>query len=319
LRKGEVADTVETMNDTSARNPQATPNPDEWLLLIHQIPPEPGYFRVKVRRRLQRLGAVALKNSVYVLPRSDDTLEDFQWLAQEIRADGGEATLIQALLLDGITDEEVRALFRADRDADYAEIAHAAAQDAADPERLRRRLDEVSKIDFFGAPGRAQAEGSVRASEVSADSAPAPASDHPRGAMWVTRDGVFVDRIASAWLIRRFIDPKARFKFVPARGYRPEPGERRFDMYQGEYSHEGDRCTFEVLLARFGLGDPALAAIGEIVHDLDCKDAKFGRPEAAGFGSIVGGIALAHPADGDRLAQGAAVLDGLYAQLRAGG
>ncbi len=102
-----------------------------------------------------------------------------------------------------------------------------------------------------------------------------------QGSVWVTRQGVHVDRIASAWLIRRFIDPEARFKFVPAKGYVPEPGELRFDMFEAEFTHEGDRCTFEVLLARAGLADPALAAIGEIVHDIDLKDAKFGREETA--------------------------------------
>src|SRR3712207_9391022 len=111
------------------------------------------------------------------------------------------------------------------------------------------------------------------------------AADALKGRVWVTQRGVHVDRIASAWLIRRFIDPDARFKFVPAKGYGPEPGELRFDMYEGEFTHEGDRCTFEVLLARAGLDDPALAAIGEIVHDIDLKDAKFGRPEEIGRAS----------------------------------
>ena len=118
---------------------------------------------------------------------------------------------------------------------------------------------------------------------------PAPA-EALRGRVWVTRRGVYVDRIASAWLIRRFIDPDARFKFVPAKGYEPAPGELRFDMYEGEFTHEGDRCTFEVLLSRAGLDDPALAAIGEIVHDIDLKDAKFGRPEATGIAHLIEGV-----------------------------
>ena len=132
----------------------------------------------------------------------------------------------------------------------------------------------------------------------------------------MTRRGVYVDRIASAWLIRRFIDPEARFKFVPAKGYVPEPGELRFDMYEGEYTHEGDRCTFEVLLARAGLDDPALAAIGEIVHDIDLKDAKFGRPEATGIAHLVEGIAAANREDERRLARGAAVFDDFYEYFR---
>jgi hypothetical protein len=127
-----------------------------------------------------------------------------------------------------------------------------------------------------------------------------------------------VDRIGSAWLIRRFIDHTARFKFVPAKGYRTEPGELRFDMYQGEFTHEGDRCTFETLLLRFGLTDPALRALGEIVHDVDCKDDKFGRAEAAGIASLIDGLALAYPDDAERLERGAAVFEGLYAYISRG-
>ncbi len=315
------------MNDTSEAFAQE--EPQNWLLLIHQLPPEPAYFRVKVRRRLQRLGAVALKNSVYLLPRRDETLEDFQWLLQEIQADGGEATLCQASWLGGISDLELTAVFRADREADYKEVENRARQLAEDRDmpddtelaRLRKRMSEITGIDYFAASGRAAAEQAIRAAEArQAPSAQAPGArpEAPKGVTWVTRQGVYVDRIASGWLIRRFIDPKARFKFVPAKGYRPAAGERRFDMFQGEYTHEGDRCTFEVLLDRFGLADPALRAIGEIVHDIDCKDDKFGRAEAPGIAAILNGIVLERGGDEARLEQGAVVFEGLLAQFRSG-
>jgi hypothetical protein len=132
-----------------------------------------------------------------------------------------------------------------------------------------------------------------------------------RGRVWVTRRGIQVDRMASAWLIRRFIDPQARFKFVPARGYRPEPGELRFDMYQAEYTHEGELCTFQVLLGRFGLGDPALAAMGEVIRDIDCKDSKHGRAETAGVAALVDAIAGSESDDAARISRSAAVFDGL--------
>jgi hypothetical protein len=138
-----------------------------------------------------------------------------------------------------------------------------------------------------------------------------------QGRTWVTRTGIKVDRMASAWLIRKFIDPEARFKFVPAKGYRPAQGELRFDMFEAEFTHEGEMCTFEVLVQRFGLADPALRAIAEIVHDIDVKDAKYGREEAPGIGQLVAGIAAAHPDDETRLARGAAVFDDLYAVLGA--
>ena len=241
-----------------------------WLLLIHSLPPKPDYLRVKIRRRLQRLGAVPLKNSVYVLRNSEESLEDFEWLARAIAEEGGEATVCAASFLEGTSDEEMDAMMR--------EQEH-------------------------GAPAQAAGTSPVAA---------------PSGATWVTRQGIKVDRMASAWLIRRFIDAAASFKYVPAQGYQPLPGELRFDMYEGEYTHDGDRCTFETLLARFGLSDPALAAIGEIVHDVDCKDEKFGRREAAGIASLVQGIVASQPNDAARQARGAAMMDDLYATLAGG-
>jgi hypothetical protein len=302
-----------------------------WLLLIHQIPPKPDYLRVKVRRRLQRLGAVALKSTVYVLPNRAETVEDFEWVRREIEADGGDATLCTASFVGGLSDAEVESLFRTAPDADYADLT-SAARDAAESTvstvgraevaRLRHRLDEIARTDFFGAAGRADAEQAVGRLEAQiarpTTRAVARGDDGEgvRGRTWVTREGVFVDRIASAWLIRRFIDPDATFKFVGGRSYRPQPDELRFDMYQAEYTHEGDRCTFETLLDRFDLeDDPALGAIAEIVHDIDIKDEKFGREEAAGVAIVLGGISRTHARDADRLRQGAAVFDGLYAQL----
>ena len=306
------------------RQPEGKP---DWLLLIHQIPPKPDYFRVKVRRRLQRIGAIPLKNSVYLLPEREETREDFEWLVREIQAEGGEATLCRGAFLAGTTDEEIQAMFRREGETEYAAIerdAHALAQ-AGEPSeeelaRLRRRVEEIGRLDFFGAPGNEAAVRAVAAAARPREPEPAPRPTGPpvRGATWVTRAGIKVDRIASAWLIRRFIDPGARFKFVPAKSYRPASGELRFDMYQGEFTHQGDRCTFETLLERFDLTDPGLQALGEIVHDVDCKDEKFGRAEAAGIASLVGGLVLAYPDDAERLERGAAVFEGLYAYISSG-
>jgi hypothetical protein len=310
----------------------------KWLLLIHQIPPKPDYFRVKVRRRLQRMGAVALKNSVYVLPSRDDTVEDFRWLLREIVAEGGEATLCEAELVEGITRAELEGMFAAERDAEYAAIVTAAqglasqgddladaarsAELAAELGRLRRRMEEIEALDFFGATGRKGAERAIatwqtrlRRPREGAGRAQR-GGDEMRGHTWVTRRDVYIDRIASAWLIRRFIDPKARFKFTGAKTYNPKKGDVRFDMFEAEYTHEGDRCTFETLLDRAGLRDRALRAIGEIVHDIDCKDTKFGREEAPGIAALVRGLARAYPDDAVRLERGAAALDDLYASLR---
>lgn len=318
--------------------------PARWLLLVHQLPAKPGYPRVKVWRRLQALGAVAVRNAAYALPAGEQAQEDFEWLLKEIGELGGEGMIWEARLVDGLSDEDVRGLFNAARAADYdavskeARVLIAAVQDegaaASQGEariklaRLRAEVARVAAIDFFGANGRETVEGLLSGLEnrlqeeqaMAQDRQEQPTGDAPaealRGRVWVTRRGVYVDRIASAWLIRRFIDPEAQFKFVPAKGYGPERGELRFDMYEGEFTHEGDRCTFEVLLARAGLEDPALTAIGEIVHDIDLKDAKFGREEASGIARVVDGITVANKDDERRLERGAAILDDLYQVFR---
>jgi len=296
------------MNDSSDTSTQGGGPRRGWLLLIHQLPPKPDYVRVKVRRRLQRIGALPLKNSVYVLPERDDTREDFEWLLREIVADGGEATLCSAGFLAGVTDDELEAEFRRASDAEYQAIEQEAGVGGA-PERLRRRLEAAMRNDFFDAPGRSAAERIIAGGSEQQAGA-------PRGATWVTRAHVFVDRMASAWLIRRFIDPAARFKFVVDSGYRHEPGELRFDMFGGEYTHEGERCTFETLLDRFSLDDVALTAIGEIVHDIDLKEERFNRKETAGVESVVRGVALGTDSDDARVERGCLVFDGLYARLR---
>ncbi|WP_247648215.1 chromate resistance protein ChrB domain-containing protein [Pannonibacter phragmitetus] len=308
-----------------------------WLLLIHHLPSKPAYFRVKIWRRLQGIGAVAVKSTVYALPANAETHEDFEWLLKEIIEGGGEAMVCEARLVDGLTDAEVEALFNAARDEDYAEIAHqvrgllteirasGAPEKAAEARsqlgRIRKRLSELVAIDFFGATGRLVVEGLLGDLEYLVTEEQPMTEDRSKAVepvtdlkarTWVTRRNVHVDRIACSWLIRRFIDPEAIIRFVPGKGYIPKAGELRFDMFEGEITHEGDRCSFEVLLGRAGLTDPALLAIGEIVHDIDLKDGKFGREEASGIASLITGIAAANKEDEQRIAQGAPVFDNLY-------
>ncbi len=299
-----------------------------WLLLIHQLPPTPNYLRVKIARRLQRIGAVAIKNTVYALPASENALEDLQWTMQEVRAGGGEANIIEARFIEGLTDGEVQQLFNAARDEDYEEIAADARrlteskkktndEDlASEVTRLRKRLAEVEAIDFFGAPkGQAAAALIEKAAQKVPDPVTptsSPQIESYRRRTWVTRAGVHVDRMASAWLIRRFIDPDASFKFVTAKNYRPEEGEVRFDMFDAEFTHEADKCTFEVLLDRLPIDEKPLRAIAEVVHDIDLKDAKFDRSETPGISVLIASIAMAHRDDEERVARAAAVLEDLY-------
>jgi hypothetical protein len=226
-----------------------------WTVLIHSLPPSPPYLRAKVRNRLRKAGAVALKDSVYVLPADRKSHAELRGLAAEAVAGGGEAFLCEARFDDPNVDERLARQFEA----------------RGDPSLV--------------------------------------------GRVWTTRRGVQVDRIASAWLIRRFLDPKARFRFVEP-GADPVPGELRFDMPGGDFTHEGDDCTFETLLGRVTAPDRALREIAEVVHAVDIKDDKFDRPEAPGIERVIQGIVLESSDDDERLRRGSELFDGLYASYR---
>ena len=314
-----------------------------WLLLIHQIPPKPDYLRVKIGRRLQRVGAVPIKNSVYVLPARPQSLEDFQWIRTEIVDGGGDASICEAGFVDGLTDGELEGLLREARAGDYEEVAQKArallrkvpagrqpneerrTRLEAELKRLRERIEAIVRIDFFGSAASSEATSLLETIEERLDAWPTKPVESPtattradvQNRVWVTREGIFVDRIASAWLIRRFIDPQARFKFVAPKGYRPQKGELRFDMFEAEFTHEGDRCTFETLLRRFALDDPALLEIAEVVHEIDLHDDKFDRGDAKGIERVLAGIARAHTDDASRLERGAALFDDLYTLITA--
>jgi len=327
----------------AARPPASGDGPARWILLIHSLPPRPNYLRVKIGRRLQKLGAIAVKNSVYALPKSDGAREDLEWVAHEITADGGEASLCESRFIGGLTDEGIEQQFRFARQRDYLELGKDArrlvdslskverlpakrrAQAETTLERIRKRSEEILGIDFFGAPGRLELDSLLGAAEdklhppraADPQSAPdLPSLRSVRGRTWVTRKGIHVDRIASAWLIRRFIDSEAKVKYVEARGYVPQAGELRFDMFDAEFTHEGEMCTFEVLLARWGSDDPALRHIADMVHDVDLRDEKFKREETGGFTALITGIALQHREDAARLDAGTTMLDAFYRALQ---
>jgi hypothetical protein len=297
---------------------------------------------VKVWRRLQGVGAVAVQNAVYVLPNTDACREHFEWVAREVQRHGGAASVCEARLVEGFGDDEIRAAFVEARERDYRAIAEEAEKLLAAPttkrgrarrlpslaapvQRLRRRKAEVEAIDFFSAPGGDALERLIARLERRAGAptgrsteiiAPRWQRSDVQGRTWVTRKGIHVDRIASAWLIREFIDRDARFEFVSARGYQPEPGELRFDMYEAEFTHDGELCTFEVLLRDFALGEAGLRAIAEIVHAIDLKVEEPTRPETVGVAHILEGIARRHGDDDARLRDGAALFGALYAYFR---
>ncbi len=300
-----------------------------WLLLVHQLPPKPDYVRVKIGRRLQRIGALPVKNTVYVLPGTPHTREDLAWTLREIRESGGDAQLFEARIVDGLSDSELQQRFQTAREEDYAPLLKRARSLAArakrkrnreeiarDLAKLRTEIESIRGIDFFNAPSGQTAIALLEAATRDLERDPSPDATPPpeyRGRTWVTRPGVHVDRMASAWLVRRFIDPDATFRFAKNKGQ----NEIGFDMFDAEFTHAGDRCTFEVLLDRFRLGnDRALRAIAEVVHDIDLKESKFGRAETSGIAAVVNSIAMAHRDDEERVRRGAEIFEGLYVYYR---
>jgi hypothetical protein len=274
------------------------------------------------------------------MPNAPDARAALGELAREIQTRGGQAVVCEARFVAGLSDASTEDRFREAHESEYGAIAGDASALAAllrarrgvteaqrraiarRLERLRLRFEDVVAKDRFAAAGRDRAAGQISLVEdrlAGVDDAVKGARDRaepPVGATWVTRAGVMVDRIASAWLIRRFIDPEARFKFVTGRALKAARGELRFDMAGAEFTHAGESCTFEVLLERFGLRDSALRSIAEMVHDLDFNDERFGRPESSGLGRMIVGMALATADDTERLLRGATVFDGLYESFR---
>jgi hypothetical protein len=307
-----------------------------WLVLVHQLPATPSNLRVRTWRRLQQIGAVPLKQAVYVLPDSGDAREDLEWLKAEIVAAGGEASILEANHMDGAEDDQLVEAFKRARQLDYAALTgdlEAALKKNARTRRppgerapslrrlselFRQRLGAIEAIDFFGSAGRDRvitlierlndAGGAPR--EAIRGNEGAVTGEH-RNKLWVTRPRPGVDRIASAWLIRRFIDPKARFAFAADRAAVPADA-LPYDMFGVEFTHHGDDCTFETLCRKFKLRDAAVARVGELVHDIDLKDAKFGAPEASTIGAMIDGLQLTHADDQTLLQQGIAMFESLY-------
>jgi hypothetical protein len=291
---------------------------------------------MKVWRRLQRLGAIAVKNAVYALPNRPESREDFEWVSAEVIAAGGQATVFEATTIDDRSNDELRGAFRRARQADYRDFVRSVAKDVRKARQSRRpdprtisnmtrtwrdRLAEIEKADHFGAAGKDEARAALANLEMVSATPGASLARHAagqkldpkafQGRRWMTRPRPGVDRMASAWLIRRFIDPQAVFAFAESRPSSAS-GVMTFDMFKGDFTHEGDRCTFEVLSARFGLLDEGIREISEIVHDLDLKDGRFGRAEATVVGTLIEGLRDVHSQDDELLERGIAMFEALY-------
>lgn len=306
-----------------------------WLLLVHLLPATPSNLRVRIWRRLQQIGAMAVKQSVYVLPDSPDAREDFEWLRAEIAGAGGEATVFKADTLDSWATEALIDEFRGQREDAYKELHREAKRllKAAGARsrlraawlgprvtRLREQVAAVERIDFFGSASRdkvlmalQQLEERATPPDVRGKSAPGATSSNAeyRNRVWVTRPRPGVDRMASAWLIKRFVDPQARFDFVADHASAPADSVT-FDMFGGEFTHRGDLCTYEVLCQTFALDAAAITQIGAVVHDLDLKDGRHGAVAAPTVGSLIEGLQIAHADDQALLSAGMAMFEALY-------
>lgn len=294
-----------------------------WLLLIFSLPSKRASERVGVWRKLQKYGTLPLRNSGYLLPNTPANQERFEWIASSIRGFKGEASVLQIQGIDDIPSEVLKEQFRAARKPDYAaflsEVQQLKSSEqgfSAQLARIKRRLEEISEIDFFDCPLRAKAEEALYKAEhpitAQAQARKGKVSKTKYQArVWITRPRPGIDRVSSAWLIKRFIDTKASFLFGNDPTAHPEAIP--FDMYQGGgFGHEGEKCTFETLCARFGTPDKKVRLIGQAVHDADLDDEKFGRTEGITINQILKGWAKQGIPDDELLRRGVDLIEGLY-------
>jgi hypothetical protein len=320
-----------------------TPSQD-WLLIFYSVPAHPVSGRMRIWRKLAKTGAVQLKGAVYILPATEEHMELFQWIIGEVKSIGGDGTFVRTARIETLKDAEVRALFNDRRDAEFRELARtldslerkvqSARKSAAAVTResialqlsgMRKTYEEISGRDFFNAPlgreigRRIQAiESALKDVKEAGVEKTSSLARRDRKAyqqrVWATRKRPFIDRIASAWLIRRLIDPAAKFRFIDEKDLGSlEKNEIAFDMQGGEFTHHGELCTFEVFVRTFGIRDKAIRKIAEIVHDLDLKDDKYGHRETSGIEEVLTGIRKTSRDDGDMLDKGMTMFEMLYA------
>ena len=297
-------------------------------MLLFSLPTNRNTERVAVWRRLKKAGAVQIKTSTYLLPDQPTQYEQFQWLAQQIRDYGGDSTLVRAQHIDGLTNEKATAMFNDARGKDYAALRKSlhtlivrrkkmGADDvAAELGRLTRQFREIHQIDFFESAHGHETAMLLRRAEGRNRTRRLPVLDarQYRGKTWLTRPRPEIDRVGSAWLISKFIDPKPKFVFATSAD--AVPGAIPFDMLDAEFSHHGSHCTFEILVRRFAMSDKIVAKIGEMIHDADLEDARFQRVEAIGIDRVLKGLAKQGFTDEEILRRGFECFDALYAFLQ---
>jgi hypothetical protein len=291
------------------------------LLLVFRLPASRASQRVEIWRKLQRFGAMPLRSSGYVLPNNEANQENFEWLAAAIRNYRGDASVVEVRTFDDLPDKQLAQQFHAARSRDYKIIERelkkllalsSERRPAGKLARLRRRIQEIAAIDFFSSPGRARVETLLaRADETASKGARGEKTSEYRNRIWLTRPRPGIDRVSSAWLIRRFIDPRARFAFADDSARHPEAVP--FDMFGDRgFGHRGEDCTFETLCKHFSVRDGRVKRIAQMIHDADLEDEKFGRVEALGLHRVLKGWARQDVPDDELLERGMEVIEGLY-------
>jgi hypothetical protein len=294
-----------------------------WLLLLYSLPTKANAERISLWRKLKKFGAIQFKSSAYILPDEPVHLERFQWLAKQVRDGGGEATLVQVAKIEGVTDEQIVALFNEERAREYREVidevkAIGANKKKPDPdsqvrlEKIRKRFQEIQATDYFSSAAAHDAE--MALGRKTEGKQAVLKREQYRKRIWLTRPRPEIDRVGSAWLIRRFIDPEATFVF--SKDARDYPEAIPYDMNDVEFTHHGEDCTFETLVKRFKLTDKRLETLSEMIHDADLDDDKFQRSECIGIDRMLKGFALMGLSDEEILRRGFEAFDALLASLR---
>jgi hypothetical protein len=293
-----------------------------WFLLIFTLPAKQASQRVEVWRKLQRYGAVPLGNSGYLLPNDPTNQERFEWLAVAIRKYAGEASVVKVQSIDNLSTPQLVGRFAEARAREYQELIRELQKLSSTAphkrasgrlSRFRARFREIVEIDFFNSPLQKRVEELLARVEKAPSSTTEIPKVNPReyiGRLWVTRPRPGIDRSASAWLIRRFIDKKARFTFAPEEHVPLKAVP--FDMFHGGFGHHGEDCTFETLQKTFRVHDKKVGVIGQIIHDADLLDEKFGRKEGLGVDEVLIGWARQGIPDSELLERGIQLIEALY-------
>lgn len=319
-----------------------------WLLVFYSVPAKPVSSRMKIWRRLNKTGAVQLKGAVYVMPYSEENYEFCQWLMAEVSSIGGEGDFVATDKFEMLGNSEIIKLFITQREADYRKLekglgdievrlnsfkkgSNIKSMDTLHEDLIRysNALNDIRKIDYF--PSQLSTHIDKKINTLKKDLKRIPlhgiretaavrktqitrrAKNDFKGRIWTTRKAPFVDRMASAWLIQKFIDKEAVFQFTDERGNEGIPkGAVMFDTKDGDFTHSGDMCTFEVLVKAFGIKDRAIKKLAELVHELDMKDEKYSSPKTGGIEEILIGIRKSSKNDIDILKKGMDVFEMLY-------